>query len=324
VRWRAGVAEVHPGAAVSAGTVLLASETGFVALDRDDGRERWHTDTPETPGPVALAGPGTTPAVAVVSTEPGGLAGLDLRTGAPRWSTRVEGRPRGGLAADGATGTIAGVWEGRASTRLRTFDAATGVVRWEHEIPPAAGTPVVTRVGGRPIVIVGAGDSHYRSAVRAFALDDGSLRWWARVHASFQPGSVPLVDDGAIVVVDQLGTVTALDVTTGARRWSTPTRAATIEAHPVRDRDAILVANARGEVVTLGRRRGAVRARRATAGVPVGISTGRGLVLVAERLGSAPGVHAFRAARLAAPARGAQVGASTKCGDRSDPARCPR
>jgi outer membrane protein assembly factor BamB len=138
--------------------------------------------------------------------------------------------------------------------------------------------------------------------VRAFAVADGTPRWAARVPASFQPELVPLVDGRTVVVVDQLGNVTALDARTGYRRWRTRTHAAEIRARPVRAGDAVLVTNLAGEVITLDRRHGTLRARRQAAGFPVGVVVARGRVVLAQRLVRRHALQAFPATRLAAPA----------------------
>lgn len=303
LRWRTRVGALLPVVALGGDTVLLATESAFVALDRASGGERWRTGTPETPAAVAVVAPPGTPAVAVVSTEEGGLAGLDARTGRPRWSVRQLGAIRGVPAADPVTGTVSAVWQAGEATDLRVVDAASGVVRFEHPIRSWAGSPAVARLAETRLVVVGAGSARFDGVVRAFDLADGSPRWQARVPASFQPGLVPLVDRHTVVIVDQLGNVTALDAGSGRRRWSTRTRAAEIRARPVRAGDAVLVTNLSGEVVSLDRRRGTLRARRRAAGFPVGIIVARGRVVLAQRLVRSHGMQAFRAAHLAEPAR---------------------
>jgi outer membrane protein assembly factor BamB len=304
LRWRTEIAEeLQPVGALGGDTVLLATTAGFEALERRTGEPRWQTGTPETPLVVAvvpLPGPLTT---VVVATEEGGLAGLDARTGRPRWSVRHPGRIRGEIVADAATGTVAAVWQQGEDTRLRVTDAASGTARFEHPLRSWAGSPAIVALPTARLVVVGAGSARYDGIVQAFDLADGRLRWRARVPASFQPGLVPTVDGPAVVIVDQLGNVTALDVASGRRRWSTRTRAAEIRARAVRAGDALLVTNLSGEVVTLDRRRGTLRARRRPAGFPVGLVVGQGHVLLAQRLAGDQGMQAFRVARLAAPAR---------------------
>ncbi len=300
LRWQTSVPRVEPRAALIGDTVLLATETAFLALERTTGALRWLTETPETPGGVALVGPAGTPPVAVVSTAQGGLVGLDSRTGRVRWTSRLPGRVRGFFAADNGTGTIAAVCnDGATATKLRLIDAATGAVRWEQPLPALAGSPVIA--GG--IVAVGAGAGRDHSAVRAFALSDGKRRWRAPVAAPFFEDLVPLADGGDLYVLDQLGTMTRLALADGHRRWATRTDALETHVRPIRVDDAILFWNEMGEVVTLDRRRGAIRARRPATGLPIGLAVTPRFVVVAQRLVSRDAIQAFDVDSLVAPAR---------------------
>ena len=300
LRWEMPLPGVEPVGALRGDTVLLATGSGFVARERDTGTVRWQLDTPETPGPVALVSPGDGPQVAVVSTVEGGLVGIDGVTGRTRWSVRFAGRPRGVPAVDDASGAVATVWQPDAEgTRLRLVDGATGALRWERPLPVLAGSPAIAR----DAVAIGAGAGRHGSAVRAFALADGAPRWRARVGAPFQPDLIPRVSGTDLFVVDQLGHLTRLDAASGARAWSTDTRALEVHARPLVVRDAVLVGSEAGEVITLDRANGTIRARRRPAGLPVGLAAAGRVVVVAQRLVERHAVQAFSAARIAAPAR---------------------
>lgn len=297
--------KLHRYGALHGDTILLSTEAGFVARERETGRQRWRVDlAKETPGPVALVGPGDAPAVAVVSTEEGGLAGLDVQTGAMRWSRRYFGRVLGVPTVDDVSGAVAMLWQDDLGARVQVVDAATGLLRWQHAVFPRAGSPVIT--DGPPdhrMVLIGSGKGNYESDVRAFALADGAVGWRAPVPASFQPGNVPLVDGNALVVVDQIGNVTRLDLGTGARRWSTDTGSVVVDGHPVRAASAILFTNLAGDVVTLDRTTGAIRARRRTTGFPTDLVVADHQVVIAQRLVRERQLQAFPADRIAATAR---------------------
>ncbi len=301
--WQVHVPGVRSPAALDRTTVLVAADSGFTALDRATGRVRWHTTTAEPPGPVALLSPTSAPGLAVVGTEPGGLAGLDLETGSPRWSVRLRGRMRGRPAVDPVSGSLAAVWEGGGTTQLRVIDAATGAIRWVTDLAAGAGSPAIAPADEGRLVVVGAGDGQYTSAVRAFGLDDGRERWHTRVDASFQPDLAPVVDGAAVDVLDQLGTLSRLDLDTGRRRWRTPTGRAAIDARPIRVADALLLPSDAGEVFALDAATGRMRARRLSAGFPVGLVAVRGRVVLAQRLVPGHGLQGFRAARLATAGR---------------------
>jgi len=236
----------------------------------------------------------------VISTAEGGLVGLDSATGQARWSVRFRGRPKGVFAVDAGSGTIATVWQtGATGSALRIIDGATGALRWERPIGVMAGSAMVAN----GIVVVGSGNGPASSHVEAFALEDGSPRWRTPVAAPFQPNLVPLVDGDEIFVVDQVGTVTRLALGDGARRWATDTKALEVYVEPIRVDDAILLWNEAGEVVTLDRDSGVIRARRRPAGLPVGLAATRRFVVVVQRLVDREAIQAFDAHRLVATAR---------------------
>lgn len=239
----------------------------------------------------------------MAATEKGGVVGLDARTGRVRWSEHLSGHMRGEPAPDHSSGTVATVWQDdETSTELRMIDAATGAVRWTQDLGLMSGSPVITH----GIVAVSSGNGSKDSEVRAFALSDGRLRWRTTVRAPSQPDLRPLVDDDDLYVVDQIGNVARIDLTDGRRRWSTDTKALQTHVHPIRVKDAILLWNERGEVVTLDRATGAVRARRIPAGLPISLAATDQLVVVAQRLVRDHALQAFSAARLAGPARSRQ------------------
>jgi outer membrane protein assembly factor BamB len=283
-------------------TVLIATEDSFMALDRATGAVRWSVRSPEPPGPVALVGSRPGSQLAIGATTAGGLVAIDDRSGQARWSVRFPGHVIAPMAVAPGSELVASVWstaddEGAV---LRIVEGTTGALRWEQPIAPGAGAPAV--VGDA--VVVAAGDEQ-GSALRAFALADGHERWSSRLEAPSQPDLVPLVDGDRIVTVDQRGTVVAVRAEDGVREWATATDALTTYVRPIRVRDALLVWNETGEVVTLGRATGTVRARRRTPGVAVGlVASGRRIVLGLRMIRGAP-VQAFSAPELAAPARSA-------------------
>jgi outer membrane protein assembly factor BamB len=246
-----------------------------------------------------LVGPTGPAQVAVGSTVEGGLVGLDSRTGRARWSVRLSQSPQGVFAVDQDSGSIATIWMGDATdSTLRVIDAGTGAVRWEQKVGIMAGSPVVWN----GLVAIGSGNSPDESDVRAFSLADGRLRWKTHVAAPFQPDDVPLVDGGELFVVDQIGGATRLGLADGARRWESNTKALSIHAHPIRVDDAILVENGNGEVVTLDRETGEVRARRRPTGLPVGLIATPRFVVVVQRLVRRDAIQAFAKDRLVASA----------------------
>jgi outer membrane protein assembly factor BamB len=300
--WSTRVPKPLPRADARGFTVLIATEDSFVSLDRATGVVRWSVRSPEPPGPVALVGDLPGSQLAVGATEAGGLVGIDGRSGRARWSVRFPGRVLGPLAVaklDEDTEVVAGVWsspDGRDPV-LRVVDGASGALRWQQPIALGAGAPAIAG----DLVVVSSGVEG--SALRAFALADGRERWASRLEAPSQPDLVPLVDGDDIVTVDQEGTVAAVRSSDGARVWATATDALTTFARPIRVRDAVLVFNEQGEVLTLDRATGSIRARRRTPGGVIGlVGHGRRVALGLRLVRGAP-VQGFRAAEVVAPAR---------------------
>jgi outer membrane protein assembly factor BamB len=200
---------------------------------------------------------------------------------------------------DEDTEVVAGVWsspDGRDPV-LRVVDGASGALRWQQPIALGAGAPAIAG----DLVVVSSGVEG--SALRAFALADGRERWASRLEAPSQPDLVPLVDGDDIVTVDQEGTVAAVRSSDGARVWATATDALTTFARPIRVRDAVLIFNEQGEVLTLDRSTGSIRARRRTPGGVIGlVADGRRVVLGLRLVRGAP-VQGFRASDVVASAR---------------------
>jgi outer membrane protein assembly factor BamB len=304
VRWQTPVQQVNPQGALHGDLLLVSTASSFWMMDRTTGETHWHVNTPETPGPVALVGPPGTPAIAIVSTEEGGLAGLDSRTGTARWALRYPGQIQGVPAVDDQSGAVATVWRVGDGIQLRVLDGATGAIRWERQLARMAGSPLVTvGPGGHRMVVVGAGSGDYDGRVRAFSLDDGTSRWEAPVAASFGPDLELLADGGDLYAVDQLTNVTRLDLASGERRWSTDAGGVTVIARPVRSGSAILIETVAGKVVALDRTTGAIRTRRQANGIPIGLVAADGLVVVAEEGVPDRQLQAFPAAAMAGSAR---------------------
>jgi hypothetical protein len=90
-QWRVPLEAPSPWWALGRDTVLVGTETAFVALDRETGTIRWQASAGEAGGPVGLVDAPDADPVAVVATQAGGLAGLDAITGVTRWSLRLPG-----------------------------------------------------------------------------------------------------------------------------------------------------------------------------------------------------------------------------------------
>ncbi|MBM3674209.1 MAG: hypothetical protein FJW88_04515 [Actinobacteria bacterium] len=296
VHWQAPVDAPNPWWALDRDTVLVSTEAGFVALDRATGDLRWRASASEASGPVGLVDPPDADPLALVTTTAGGIAGLDAATGATRWSGRLPGSPRGLLATDDASGTVALV-SSAADTRLRVLDARSGAPAWETPVGARAGSPLVTD----GTVVLGAAHLELAGEVTAYELADGAPRWSAPSLGAFQPGLVPTRAGDAVYVVDELGEVVALDAATGAPRWRRDLEEAVVMGGPVVVGDTVVVTDYAREVVVLDRASGRVRARPLAGGVPIALAGTDRLVLVAQRLVTDGQLSAFRPHELSQP-----------------------
>ncbi|MGW0032930.1 outer membrane protein assembly factor BamB family protein [Streptomyces sp. NPDC003314] len=200
--------------AVTGGRIHASDGPTLYALDASDGGERWrlHTDA----WVYALQ---VDRGTVVTGTRGGGVQGREASNGAMLWEvtgaqTDFE-TPEAGPALHGDT---VYVWR---DARLQALDARTGAERWSYPIGDAASC------GGVPVRVAPAEDGYvYVSAgTRVLSIDiaAGHVRWHFEAPAvflsppAFAPG--PAVTGGGVYLADHLGTVYALDATTGQDRW---------------------------------------------------------------------------------------------------------
>lgn len=281
-------------------SVVVATRDRFVVLERRSGERRFEVPTPDEPGPAVILRPRSGPGMLVLTTRQGGVAGLDPATGAAAWGLRPGGRLRGLPAIDHRRATVLVVLETDHDTRLVAVDLRLGRSRWERRLPPWTSSPTVHD----DLVIVGAGDGDRRAAVRAFALDDGTSRWRAAVPASFQEDIVPEVAGGRVFIADQLGTLSALDAATGARRWRARLPGAVLAGRPAVAPPAVLVTSFSDELRSVAVADGRLLARWRTPGLVVGVAVRDDTVVLAQRLVAADHLSGFAAAAVTGGPRG--------------------
>ncbi|MFD3512037.1 PQQ-binding-like beta-propeller repeat protein [Streptomyces sp. NPDC058657] len=200
--------------AVSGGRIHASDGPTLYALDATDGSERWRLQTDAWVYSLKAAR-GTV----VTGTRGGGVQAWEASNGQKLWEvsggqTDFE-TPEAGPAVHGDT---VYVWQ---DARLRALDARSGIERWSYPVGDAASC------GGVPVRVTSAEDGYvYVSAgTRVLAVDQGSghVRWHFEAPAvflsapAFAPG--PAVTGGGVYLADYLGTVYALDASTGKDRW---------------------------------------------------------------------------------------------------------
>ncbi|MEU9090444.1 PQQ-binding-like beta-propeller repeat protein [Streptomyces sp. NPDC048428] len=200
--------------AVDGGSILASDGPSLYALDATSGSERWRLQTDAWVYSLK-AERGTV----VTGTRGGGVQAWEASTGEKLWETTgaqtdFENAEAGPALHDGTVY----LWQ---DARLRAVDARTGTERWSYPVGDAASC------GGVPVRVTPAPDGYvYVSAgTRVLAVDIGSgrVRWHFESPAvflsppAFAPG--PAVTGGGVYLADYLGTVYALDASTGKDRW---------------------------------------------------------------------------------------------------------
>jgi outer membrane protein assembly factor BamB len=166
----------------------------LVALDREDGTERWalRADRQFFAGPVVVGD------AVVAVTRRGGVVAASLTDGTERWTDDLGGEAKRPPVWTGEHVVVA------AGQRVVGFDPASGERAWE------ATTPGTTATATDEYSVVVGGDG----AVVALARDGGESRW------RYDAGA-PVVDvasDGARTwVLDRTGVVHRLDAGSGER-----------------------------------------------------------------------------------------------------------
>ena len=271
-RWRVDVKDAEPWIAATADTVLVGAVDGFEALARDTGASRWRVtiddpyDRGRTVGLVAT----TSGPVAVLTTQRGGVVGVDALTGATRWSATVEGTPQGRLVTDDRTGLVALEMEHDHRVELHVLDAASGVERWSRRLGFLTGLPLVDG----PRLVLDTGDIVDRGTVVAFDLTTGVRVWSTPVRGASEPGEGGIIDGDRIVTVDELGTVTALDRTTGRRLWVHRLAMPVFHGRPIAIDRALVLRTISGEIHVLDRQTGRHRGVFRVNGFGVGFDGG--------------------------------------------------
>ncbi|MFG2329522.1 PQQ-binding-like beta-propeller repeat protein [Streptomyces sp. NPDC048604] len=200
--------------AVAQGRIHASDGPTLYALDAAGGAERWRLSTDAWVYSLKVDR-GTV----VTGTRGGGVQGWEASNGAKLWElsgaqTDFE-TPEAGPAVHGDT---VYVWR---NARLQALDARTGTERWSYPIGDAASC------GNVPVRVAPAEDGcvYVAAGTRVLSIDiaGGHVRWHFEAPAvflsppAFVPG--PAVTGGGVYLADYLGTVYALDATTGQDRW---------------------------------------------------------------------------------------------------------
>ena len=182
------------------------------------GEVRWHVDAP-----VNVAGDKVLVTTSFLEKEKVGeraLYCLNAATGDTVWKADLPLNPWGGASVSGDTVIVTGSSIGYYYNELKgakgdvaAFDLATGKPKWRKEVPGGV-------VGCAAIVDGLAICTATDGKVRAFKLTDGDRAW---LYDAKMPLFAPPAAAGGVVYVGDLqATIHAIDLKTGAPKWTLP------------------------------------------------------------------------------------------------------
>jgi len=306
IAWQAGISKAVPGFAptVVGDAIYAAAADGTVMrLDARTGRSVWRIAA----GKKLSAGAGADGSLVAVGTDKGDVLAFDA-DGKPLWQVTVssevispprvadgtvviwsgDGRVFGLSAPDGKTkwvyqranppltirnyagGAISrgGLLMGTAGGKLVALDLATGNVGWEANVATPKGATELERIADvtslplieeRQVCAVA-----FQGRVACFELVRGTLIWSRDV--SSLDGIV--ADSRYLYVVDDKGSVLALDKATGASAWKQDKLAKRRIGGPQLVGDQVGVVDVEGYLHLLDRNDGSLVGRMATDGSP--------------------------------------------------------
>jgi len=181
------------------------------------GEQSWHVDAP-----VNIAGDNVLVPSAYLDKERMGaraLYALDAATGETRWKRELTYNPWGGATVAGDLAVVTGSSIGYyyknlkgARGDLTAIELRTGAVKWRKEI--STGGVVGCAAASSGLAVCAATDGK----VRAYKLADGERAWLYDARLPFF--APPAIAGGIVYAADLGGTIHALELTTGASKWT--------------------------------------------------------------------------------------------------------
>jgi len=296
LRWRARVG-VRP-------EYVLADDHGVVTVTRrgltkatdSGGREEWSMRIPLAHDePILFDTASLGEGLVVVPIDEARVVAIDRASGARRWEIEMPGIRATALGSGAGGSSLVGATDGAGG--LRVLDATTGALRWEAvlgDFPPEA--PPLPRLWFRRGLLVVAWFGDEGSHVAAFDASSGAPAWQ---HDASGYSTIPAVTSESVSLVENLAIdardvisadVRALEVETGAQRWSRTLRSRGAffpELAGAAGDGRVVVLDHRGTVRAFDEATGAEQWRRATGHLQVAAEPHAvGAVLALPVLGS--------------------------------------
>ncbi|MCB1875896.1 MAG: outer membrane protein assembly factor BamB [Chromatiales bacterium] len=251
--------EVVSGPAIAGGGLLVlgTANAGVIALESEDGSERWRGKATSLVLATAEGGGD----MVVVRSVDGKLAGLEAGDGHRRWlfeqtvpvlSLRGVGTP---VIYDDA------VYVGFANGKFAALRTVDGSPLWESAITVPRGRSELARVVDVDADPVVRSDriyaASYQGEVAALVRDTGIVLW--RKEMSVVSGVEEF--GGLVYVSDEFSDVQGLDADSGASLWKQDALHARALTGPVVDGDYLVVGDFEGWLHWLSREDGSIVAR---------------------------------------------------------------
>lgn len=304
VNWQQNVGQAGPGLApaITASAVYAAAADGtLMRLDPASGRVVWRVNA----GQKLSAGPGADDSLVAVGTDKGDVLAFDTN-GKALWNARIsseviapprvdnkiviafsgDGRIYGLAVADGKTvwvdqranppltvrnaagGVVSrgGLLVGTAGGRLLAIDSQTGTIAWDGTVATPKGATELERIADvTSLPYVDQKDAcagAYQGRIACFDIVRGTLRWTRDISSL----AGITADESRLYVVDDKGSVQALDRSNGASIWKQDVLAKRRIGGPQLIGDEIGVIDVEGYLHLLSRADGSYVGRLATDG----------------------------------------------------------
>ncbi|HZQ60123.1 MAG TPA: outer membrane protein assembly factor BamB [Casimicrobiaceae bacterium] len=265
MEWRRNVGKsLTAGVGADADTVAVGTDKGDVLAFKTTGQPLWQVRvSSEVTAPPVIGNN----VVAVFSGD-GRIYGLNVADGSTKW---VHQRTNPPLMVRNATGGVlsrGGLFSGSAGGKLLALDIGTGTVGWESSVATPKGATELERIAdvtSLPVVEDREACAvAFQGRIACFEVARGVLQWSRDISSLTGIAA----DDKYYYVVDDRGSIHALDKATGASVWKQDRLAKRRLGGPQIVGEYLGVVDGEGYLHLLDRAEGNLVGRLATDGTP--------------------------------------------------------